>query len=155
MIKQVYLSGGIFEVEDPGTWRDELSKALPAEHWQAVNPLDFDIRAMKPTAIVRLDKSQILMCHALVARTHKPSWGTAMEILFAYQCQIPVICWVPDTASSYSPWLIAHAHVFVDHIDDVVTALQEKTTNETSYLPIVRPTISCPGARPRRGHNLF
>ncbi len=70
-------------------------------------------------------KSDIVLVYAPV-----PSWGTAMEVMYAYELdkRIVVVCDEDDP----SPWLVAHADVIVpdfeiayDEIDKVVKEMGE------------------------------
>lgn len=123
-MRLVYLAGGIFKVEDPATWRKEVTKKLPS-CWQAVNPLDLEVNLFNPQDVVMTDLSAIWRCQAVIAKVDAPSWGTAMEIFFAYQKKIPVIGWNSNLLDAHgaSPWLTLCCRWTTDNLDDAVNLL--------------------------------
>jgi nucleoside 2-deoxyribosyltransferase len=74
--------------------------------------------------IVELDKLAIRKCHAVLARPIKPSFGTAMEIHYAWTLGIPVVLWL-DGTHSVSPWLRYHSTSIVATIEDAVSIIRK------------------------------
>lgn len=109
---RVYLAGPINGCSDSEAidWREETKRALP--HVTFVDPMARDYRGREDEAvneIVENDKADILSCDVVLAFCPRPSYGTAMEILFAYENYVPVIAVVPD--GPVSPWVRYHAAV--------------------------------------------
>ena len=109
----IYLAGPIFGCEDAycKIWRAE-AKRLLEPHMCVVDPMDRDYRNvedMHVNEIVTLDKADIRKCEWLLAYHTRPSVGTAMEVLFAWERDIRTVV---VNASSFpcSPWLKYHAN---------------------------------------------
>jgi nucleoside 2-deoxyribosyltransferase len=62
--------------------------------------------------IVELDKIDVAGTDVILASVPKPSVGTSMEILYAWQLGKRVVLVFPDAsaAEKCSPWLRYHAH---------------------------------------------
>lgn len=108
--KFVYLAGAIFKADDQqaNAWRDEATRFLSAVGIRAVNPMRRDYRGREhidPHALVMADLHDIETCDALLVNASKPSWGTAMEVFFAHQNDVPVVAFC---YSARSPWLVHH-----------------------------------------------
>lgn len=108
---RVYLSGPIHGCSDAECvdWRNQVKKYFP----NAIDPLRHDFRGRELenlSRIVELDKQDIINSQAVLASCPHPSYGTAMEILYAWQAHIPVVAVVNnyDAYSQTSPWLIYH-----------------------------------------------
>jgi nucleoside 2-deoxyribosyltransferase len=111
----VYLAGGINGLSDGSAkgWRREATWLLKASGCDVLDPMRRDYRGRESDSaadIVDGDKADILSSSIVIARAHVPSWGTAMEILFAYENGRRVIAWV-DQAQSVSPWISYHSTV--------------------------------------------
>lgn len=111
----VYLAGPIYEQDDTCIrWRKAAHKLLRLKNVMSIAPTDADYRgketiAGNPERIVESDKKSIMMCDTLLAKCDHPSYGTAMEVLFAWSLRKQVIV----VTNSYSPWIRYHAdHVF-------------------------------------------
>jgi nucleoside 2-deoxyribosyltransferase len=109
---KVYLAGPINGRTDDEAhgWRDEFMEKLP--QYEYLDPMVRDYRGREDVAyaeIVELDKADILTADAIVAYCWQPSWGTAMELLFAWENGIPVIVVVPADVR-VSPWLRYHSY---------------------------------------------
>jgi nucleoside 2-deoxyribosyltransferase len=121
----IYLSGGIRDLSDEEAfgWR---KKAF--EHYYRTND---DVHVLIPNRleecpditaeaaarwIVKRDKVGITMADIVLAFCPRPSWGTSMEIMYAYHLHkwIVTICDEEDP----SPWLIAHSDVIVPTLED-------------------------------------
>lgn len=113
--RRIYLAGPVQHADDGGRgWRDRIKGEMPRGEW--LDPLDkYDVPAgdvdVSPTEIVESDKAMIDEADAVLARyAHVPSVGTAMEILHAYERDIPVFVWDDgDDSASMSPWISHHA----------------------------------------------
>ena len=115
MNKAVYLCGPINGCSDDEArnWRDDASTLLEVAGYVSYDPMvrDYRGRELEPgiaAEIVELDKKDILACTHLLVMYEKPSVGTAMEVLFAWEHQIPVVV-VDRQSKPLSPWLIYHS----------------------------------------------
>lgn len=120
----VYLCGGILGLSDEaaGGWRRRAIELLAAAGLGALDPLVRDYRGREDDCvqeIVDLDKRDILGAAAVIVNAVRPSWGTAMEVLFAWERDIPVVAWVP-AGTVVSPWLRYHSVAVVPTLEDAV-----------------------------------
>jgi nucleoside 2-deoxyribosyltransferase len=93
------------------------------------NPMDRDYRGIEGSCaaeIVELDKRDIRESDVMLVRWLKPSVGTSMEILYAYERDIPVILWL-ESRSDVSPWLIYHASCMVLGFDQAMEQVERFT----------------------------
>lgn len=130
-----YLCGPIEGCDDSEChdWRqDIIGAAFP----RAINPMRRDYRATVGDharvekyagEIVVLDKRDIDACDVLLVRwmPDKPSVGSAMEILYAFEQGKPVVLWYTGNEGDfYSPWLAYHATTVVYTRDDAIEAVK-------------------------------
>lgn len=112
----IYLCGPINGCTDAEAkdWRAQVIAAWPG---QCIDPVVRDYRGREAEAfreIVELDKADIDQADVLLVNYDKPSVGTSMEILYAWDRSKPVIVVCrPDAV--ISPWLRYHAsHIVYD-----------------------------------------
>jgi nucleoside 2-deoxyribosyltransferase len=120
---RVYLAGPIFECTDAEAngWRELVTPLLDGH--EVCNPMRRDYRGVEGANAERIvleDKKDLDTCDAVLAHCLTPSWGTAMEIHYAYMRGIPVIAVTPPNPS---PWLIAHTTT----VRDLGSAVREVT----------------------------
>lgn len=127
----VYLAGPIYGQDDTCiSWRNDCAKDLQRKNIMSLNPTDADYRGRETTAgipkrIVESDKKSIMYCDTLLAKCDHPSFGTAMEVHFAWSLRKQVIV----VTKSYSPWIRYHAdHVF-STVEEAVKNLQMPELN--------------------------
>ena len=126
-MKQVYLAGPIQGVKDPYTWRRNVENQLPKE-WEAVTPLKVEANIDDSDArlLVETDLGAIDNCHAVLALIDQPSWGTAMEIFYAFTMGTPVIGWHPVLrVVDMSPWLRAHCSILISDFKSINNYLEK------------------------------
>jgi nucleoside 2-deoxyribosyltransferase len=111
----VYLAGPIYEQDDTCIrWRKATHKLLMKKNVMCMKPTDADYRGREtiagiPKQIVEGDKKSIMYCDTILAKCDHPSYGTAMEIYFAWSLRKQIIV----VTNSYSPWIRYHAdHIF-------------------------------------------
>lgn len=109
----VYLCGPIFGQSTAFcvSWRENASLVLG----EVRDPMTRDYRGKEDANIqdiVEHDKKDIDECSHVLAYVPKPSIGTAMEILYAWERNKPVIAVVPE--GPVSPWLQYHARIVRD-----------------------------------------
>jgi len=122
----LYLCGPINGCTDEQAtgWREHV-KSLWAG--KTLDPMRRDYRGKEAVAyrdIVELDKIDIQRCDAVLVSYDKPSVGTSMEVLFAWQIGKPVVV-VADNKTSISPWLRYHAHRIVGDYETGVAVAAE------------------------------
>ena len=125
----VYLGGPINACNDSEVhdWR-EGAKVLLAERGHSwLDPSDHDCRGQEripsvTVSVVEEDKAAIAKSDTLLMNCPRPSWGTAMEILYGWELGKSVIAMVPIGAP-VSPWLLYHAKVTVASLEEVIGEL--------------------------------
>jgi nucleoside 2-deoxyribosyltransferase len=105
----IYLAGAIFGCTDDEakSWREAVKAALPKHTF--LDPMDRDYRGKELESIreiVNGDLLDISTADIILVNASRPSWGTAMEIVYAYQYGKRIIAVCPDKVS---PWLAYHA----------------------------------------------
>lgn len=120
-MKSIYLCGPINGCTDQECrdWR-EYVKSL----WlgKCIDPMARDYRGREAEAyreIVELDKIDVAEADILLVNYYKPSVGTSMEILYAWQLGKRVIAVCPRDAV-ISPWLRYHAHHLAHSFDEAL-----------------------------------
>lgn len=126
MTKTIYLCGPINGCTDAeaNDWRT-LVKTL----WSGatLDPMRRDYRGREHECrdeIVELDKIDVMNADALLVSCDKPSWGTAMEVVYAWERAKPVVVVCPEDMT-ISPWLSYHSHRIVHSYEDGVAACRE------------------------------
>jgi nucleoside 2-deoxyribosyltransferase len=108
---KIYLAGPILGTADAELrgWRNEARRRLFFA--DVVDPAERDYRGREEAfaeEIVLADKAAIDTCDAVLAYCPRPSAGTAMEILYAWERSTPVAAWVPPGVP-VSPWIRYHS----------------------------------------------
>ena len=122
----VYLAGPIYEQDDTCVrWRKATHKLLMKKNIMCLKPTDADYRGREtiagiPEQIVKRDKTDIMTCDTLLAKCDHPSYGTAMEIMFAWSLHKQIIV----LTNSYSPWIRYHADHSFPTVDEAINNLQ-------------------------------
>ena len=122
---RIYLCGPINGRSDDDCieWRQYAKGQLA----NICDPMDRDYRGREvepgiAAEIVENDKKDIRSCDALLVYYDKPSVGTSMEILFAYNLTKRVVL-VDKTDKPLSPWLLYHCPEIYKSLDDAIKAL--------------------------------
>lgn len=92
-----------------------------------LDPMRRDYRGKEDAAwreIVELDKIDVSNADVIVVSYDKPSVGTSMEVLYAWERGKPVII-VAAKDARISPWLRYHSHRIVHSYVDAVTAANQ------------------------------
>ena len=108
MKAKTYLCGGINGLDDSGCrdWREAAKERLRTE---TLDPMRRDYRGKENEnvrSIVFRDLWDIFRCRYVLVNATKPSWGTAMEIVYARLMGKRIYAFVGDTR--ISPWLRFH-----------------------------------------------
>lgn len=109
---KVYLAGpinGCTDEECKG-WRAQARRILePA--CAVIDPMDFDCRGLESEMapeIIKHDLRRLEDSDAILVNAERPSWGTAMELVYAGMAGKPAFAFAGEAAGSASPWLRGH-----------------------------------------------
>lgn len=124
-MSSIYLCGPINGCTDEECkdWRELVKTIWPGT---CIDPMRRDYRGREHESrdeIVELDKIDVAKADALLVSCEKPSWGTAMEILYAWQIGKPVVVVCPGEMV-LSPWLAYHSHRVCHSYADAVETLK-------------------------------
>jgi hypothetical protein len=114
----VYLCGPINGCTDGEAkdWREAAKLRLP----QTLDPMRRDYRGREADCyreIVDLDKIDVEQSDAILVNYDKPSVGTSMEVLHAWNHRVPVVV-VCRKDAVISPWLRYHSTKIVHSFED-------------------------------------
>ncbi len=125
-VRLVYLAGAIYEMDDTCVrWRKAASALLRKKGIMSLKPTDADYRGKETiagiaTQIVERDKRDIMSCDTILAKCDHPSFGTSMEIFFAWTLRKQIIV----VTSSMSPWIRYHADYVFPTLDEALKAME-------------------------------
>src|SRR5687768_14416139 len=127
---KIYLAGPINGCTDAECkdWRQWFRGNIGIAGVEWLDPMRRDYRGtenMRYREIVILDKRDIASCNFLVVMYSKPSVGTSMEILFAWERDIPILLINASRQGELSPWLKYHATAIVDSMEAAAKKLEE------------------------------
>jgi hypothetical protein len=119
MQRIAYLCGPINGCTDEEckNWRENFKDLWSGK---TLDPMRRDYRGKEAEAwreIVELDKIDVSNCDVLIVSYEKPSVGTSMEILYAWERGKPIVV-VARPETSISPWLRYHSHKIVHSYAD-------------------------------------
>jgi nucleoside 2-deoxyribosyltransferase len=122
----VYLCGGINGLNDAQAkdWRELSKELLKAE---TLDPMRRDYRGKEDESvneIVEGDIKDIDSSDVVLVNATRPSWGTAMEIVYAYTRGIPVVCFTEG--ARISPWLRYHSVKIVVAVQEACDWINEQ-----------------------------
>jgi nucleoside 2-deoxyribosyltransferase len=122
-MKTIYLCGPINGCSDAECkdWRDYVKKHHPS----CIDPMRRDYRGRELESvneIVELDKIDVMNSDVLLVNYDKPSVGTAMEVIYAFERGkfVIVVC---KTATAISPWLKYHSHRIMHSFDEALRVI--------------------------------
>lgn len=121
----IYLCGGINGLTDDECigWREHATKFLRANGMLTLDPMRRDYRGKEDAfvdEIVRGDYGDIVASEIILVNAMRPSWGTAMEVHFAFGIGKKV---VTIAVPPISPWLQYHSHEIHLTLDDALKSL--------------------------------
>jgi nucleoside 2-deoxyribosyltransferase len=119
-VKPVYLCGGINGLSDSACkdWREYAKTRLLAT---SLDPMRRDYRGKEDESvneIVKGDLDDIEESGVILVNATAPSWGTAMEIVYAFGLAKPVVAFAGDVR--ISPWLRYHSTKITRDVDKAV-----------------------------------
>ena len=124
-----YLAGPIRDCTDNEAmdWREEVRDRLEDAGWVALSPMRRDYRGHSDITevvneIVVLDKHDIDVCECLLVYfdDNRPSVGTSMEIIYAFEREKPIFVVANQPRERLSPWLIYHTTKFFNSFEEAV-----------------------------------
>jgi nucleoside 2-deoxyribosyltransferase len=132
---RIYLAGPINgctdgEAKDWRNWMKDVSRsniAAPSAHVEFIDPMRRDYRgveAVRYREVVDLDKRDILQADIVVVMYEKPSVGTSMEVLFAWEHNKAVVV-IAKAGTLLSPWLLYHSTCVVESLEAAAAKLCE------------------------------
>jgi nucleoside 2-deoxyribosyltransferase len=121
----IYLAGPIHGLSDQDCryWRQKASQLLRAKSMMTISPMSNDCRGREGRFVQQLvnrEKVWIQQCDTVLANCWTPSYGTSMEILYAWEQHKQVVV----ISQSKNPWLICHSDLMVDTIEDAIDQLE-------------------------------
>ena len=124
---KVYLCGGIHGLsdEEANEWR-QRAKALLGD-MSILDPMRRDYRSVEDEnidAFVQGDLREIAESDTVLVNATRPSWGTAMEIVYARILGRPVVAFVGASAPA-SPWLRYHCDAITVSLEEAVARLRQ------------------------------
>jgi len=148
----VYLAGPVAALDDGGaSWREEITEAYAEDDVHFKNPVakynvpagDVEIvsvesdhpREVTPEEIVEADKEMLRESDGvLVGYSDVQSIGTPMEVMWAFERDIPVVIWIRDGTphSELSPWYRHHADAGTNSAVMAVGALRRRVGGATA-----------------------
>ncbi len=125
---RIYLSGPVFNTSDEDQkWRQYIKKEILAKGFEVIDPLELrDYRGLeeeKMVEIVEKDLKDLKKSDILLIYAPKPSWGTAMEIVYAYLQSKQIITVAPE--KEISPWLKYHTDILVSSFKELLEVLEK------------------------------
>lgn len=123
-----YLCGGINGLSDSDCtdWR-EFAKAKLITN--TLDPMRRDYRGREDQCvneIVQGDVSDIDGSDFVLVNATRPSWGTAMEIVYAFQRGKRTVAFV--STARVSPWLRYHCGVICDSAENAVSVINTEAS---------------------------
>ena len=105
-------------------WRDKIKKKLKSHTF--FDP-DYFENTHSDATIVNYDKSMIQSSDIVIANITRLSCGTSMEILFAFERNIPVF--LTGDEKLIGPWHRHHISAYCKDLDEIVARVKsyEKT----------------------------
>ena len=124
---RIYLAGTIYK-EEPGlNWKQRFMNILNPHNQEPHKYEFFDPDPINEPEfyMVQRDKAEIEKCDVFVAYIERPSFGTAMEILYAYELKTkPVFIINPNGSlnnhdgSSTDLWVTYHSSLICHNVED-------------------------------------
>jgi nucleoside 2-deoxyribosyltransferase len=127
-MKTIYLCGGINNLSDSECkdWR-EWTKFQLKDQYEFLDPMRRDYRGREAESvkeIVELDKLDIDQSDVLLVNANRPSWGTAMEIMYAFGDPRAIDILIVCDSDKPSPWLIYHSDKIFKTFDEAIEFLK-------------------------------
>jgi len=130
-MKKIYLGGPIMDLtkKQASKWREKTKKHFSFyPGFKCLDPIRRNFRDEELASrneIVQLDKADIIDADILLVNATKPSWGTAMEVMFAYSKHKIIIAFTGKEHKDLSPWLAYHTTRTFKTLDECVKYIEK------------------------------
>ena len=130
-MKGIYLAGGIMHLTQSQIhhWRQQVMIELQGSfriYDPTVRKYKYDSLFGGANEIVTIDKMDINNSDIVLVNASKSSWGTAMEIMYAYMKEKIIICFTDESdMSKISPWIIYHSTKVYESLEDAMTYIDK------------------------------
>jgi nucleoside 2-deoxyribosyltransferase len=126
MKKITYLCGGINGLSDSAAidWRERAKQSLKTD---TLDPMRRDYRGIEEAnykEIVRGDLVDILNSDFILVNATRPSFGTAMEIVYAAQFGRTVVSFIGEGRTS--PWLKYHSTAIFRTLEEAIKYINDQ-----------------------------
>lgn len=127
-MRVTYLCGGINGLSDAECrdWREVAKEFLTTD---TLDPMRRDYRGRENESfrdIVQGDLDDIAASDFVLVNATKPSWGTAMEVVYAAQARKVIVVFTGDAPRS--PWLRYHSSFLCQTAEDAVKLINHLAT---------------------------
>lgn len=124
---KIYLGGGIHGLSDrdANEWRQRAKNLLG--NMTILDPMRRDYRGIEDQNVapfIKGDLREIAESDTLLVNATRPSWGTAMEIVYARILGLQIVAFV-DPNTSVSPWLRYHCDKITASLEEAVALINE------------------------------
>lgn len=124
-----YLCGGINGLSDADCkdWREVAKAGLATP---TLDPIRRDYRGREDESvgeIVQGDLEDISSATYLLVNATRPTWGTAMELVYAKQAGKFVVAFTEG--ARVSPWLRAHSDGIVVTVEEAIAIINQKASD--------------------------
>jgi nucleoside 2-deoxyribosyltransferase len=138
-----YLCGGINGLEDSACkdWRETAKRLLVTK---TLDPMARDYRGVEDQNVREIVENDVLDIESsdfLLVNVSRPSWGTAMEIVYAHRSGKPCFGFVEGPNQRISPWLRYHCVSVSDSMGQAIHLINSmargvhREQEERSQLP--------------------
>jgi nucleoside 2-deoxyribosyltransferase len=109
----VYLCGGVNGLNDAQAkdWREVAKSLFVPAGVQTLDPMRRDYRGKEAESvreIVEGDLQDIQLSDVILVKASRASWGTAMEVVYAYKSNYRPRIYAFGAGDKPSPWLVWH-----------------------------------------------
>jgi len=132
MKTKIYLGGAIkdLSLQEASEWRKKASEILELDGFgfKCLDPLRRNFRDCEfqsQNEIVQLDKSDVINADILLVNATKASWGTAMEVIFAFEHHKIIVAFTGDDFENSNPWLAFHATRVTKTLDEAIAYIKK------------------------------
>ena len=110
-------------VEESSGWRSKIKNELKSSGVRFLDPTDRYCDGSNIIQVVEADKKDVESSDLIVVNYLGPSVGTSMEMLYAYNLNIPIATIIPYGVS-VSPWLTYLSDFIMSSVDEVIEFLK-------------------------------
>lgn len=121
--RTVYLAGAIERSDDPDSWRNELEEEF--KHVRFINPMDSGIDPHEePYRLVWWCFRQVQFSDYVIVNYEKgvETWGTPMELLWAWLQGVPVLLWTIEDPEDMPAFLKVMTDVGHEDVGELIKA---------------------------------